>query len=59
MQGDSVILSAYREAVLAVHEKGLAGPAATITAVRAAAKIASHLLEREVTTDEVRRVLKE
>lgn len=59
MQGDSVILSAYREALLAVHEKGLSGPAAALTAVRAAAKIASHLLGREVTADEVRRVLKE
>ncbi len=59
MRGESVILSAYREAVLAVHEKGLTGPGAALTAIRAAAKIASHLLGREVTADEVRRVLKE
>lgn len=58
MQGENVILSAYREALLAVHDKGISGPAAAAAAVRAAAKIASRILGREVTADEVQRVLK-
>lgn len=57
MRRETVILSAYREALLAVHEKGITGPAAALTAVRAAAKIASRLLGRDVTEDEVRRAL--
>lgn len=58
MKRDTIILSAYREAVLAASEKGLKGPTAAAAAVRAAAKVASRLLGSDVSEDEVKRVVK-
>lgn len=56
MKKETVILSAYREAVLSAREKGLKGPVAAAAAVRAAAKIASKLLGEAVTEDDIRRL---
>lgn len=57
MKRETVILSAYREAVLAAHEKGIKGPRASLLAVAAAARLSTKLLDTPISEDEVRRVI--
>ncbi len=57
MKREVVILSAYRESVLAAAEKGLKGPAASTVALKTAAAVAGRLLKHPVTVEDVRQVL--
>ncbi len=57
MNRDTVIRSAYREAVLALMEKGYKGPAARPHAIKAAAKIATKVLKQPVSDQDVADVI--
>lgn len=57
MNLESVVLSAYREAVLAAAEKGYKGLVASKAATRVAAKVASRVLGREVTEAEAAAII--
>lgn len=57
MKREIVILSAYRESVLAAAERGMNGPAASTVALKTAAAVAGRLLKDAVTIEEVRQVL--
>jgi hypothetical protein len=53
MNRQSVILSAYREAVFEATEVGLKGQRAAHVAIRAAARISSRLLNSPITEHDV------
>lgn len=55
---EDVIRRAYAEASLAAREKGLSGASAVRAVLNAAAKVSTRILGRDVTIDEVERVVR-
>ncbi len=53
MNRQSVILSAYREAVLDAAEKGVSGQRAASIAIRVASKVSSRVLGVQISVDDV------
>lgn len=54
---ETIILRAYREAVLAAREKGLVGEGVQRAVLQAAAKVSSRILGEAVAPDEVRQMV--
>jgi transcription initiation factor TFIIIB Brf1 subunit/transcription initiation factor TFIIB len=53
----TIVRRTYIEAMLAAKEKGLTGLRATSAVMAATAKVASRILQRQISIDEVQRLL--
>ena len=55
---ETIILRAYAECSLAAKEKGLTGERAVLAVLNSAAKVATRILGRDYTRDDVERIVR-